>query len=97
MGEWWAVAYEYWLMTRYIVGTIKLMTRYINFGYVSANSARMLLLSGLPQGEDSICRKDNQYVRIIMKMSIDGSRCWMDNTEKWVSMECQWFVAFYVS
>jgi len=54
---------------------MNLLTRYINFGRVKANSARMLLCSALPQGQISICEKDYQKVRNMKKTIIDGSRC----------------------
>jgi len=54
---------------------MKLLARYINFSCVGANSARMLLHSALPQGQVSICQKDYQYIQIMMKTIIDGSRC----------------------
>jgi len=54
---------------------MKLRARYIDFSRVGANSARMLLRSALPQGQVSISQKDYQYVQIMMKTIIDGSRC----------------------
>jgi len=59
---------------------MKLLARYLNFSRVRANSARMLLRSALRQGLVLICGKDIQYVQIMMKTIIDGSRCSMDNT-----------------
>jgi len=75
MGEWLAVAYEYWLINRCIAGEMKLWTRYMNFNRLRAKSARMLLRSALAQGQVSICAKDYQEVQIMMKTIIDGSRC----------------------
>jgi len=92
IGERWAVACEYWLINRCIAGAMNLLTRYINFIRVSANSAKMLLLLALPQGQVSICEKDYQEVQLMMKTIIDGSRWWMDNTSKWVSTEHHRFV-----
>ena len=66
---------EYRLINRCIAGAMKLLTRYINFSCVRANSARMLLRSALPQGQVSICEKDYEEVQIMMKAIIDGSRC----------------------
>jgi len=54
---------------------MKLLARYMNFSRVRANSARMLLRLVLPQGQVSICQKDHQYVQIMIKTIIDGSRC----------------------
>jgi len=92
MGEWWAVACKYRLINRCIAGAMKLLARYIIFSLERGNSARMLLCSALPQGQVSICQKDYQWVQIMMKTIIDGSRCWIDNTLKWASMEHQRFV-----
>jgi len=61
---------------------MNLLTRYMNFGHVRANSARMLLQSALPQSQVWICEEDYQEVQNIMKTIIYGSRCWMDNTSK---------------
>jgi len=92
MGEWWAVACQYRLINRCIAGGMKLLARYIKFGCVSANSARMILRSALSQGQVSIRRTDYQYIQIMMKTIIDWSRCWMENTLKSVSTERQRFV-----
>jgi len=92
MGKLWAVACEYRLINRCIAGTMNLLTRYMNFSHVRGNSATMLLRSALPQGQVSICEKDYQEVQNMMKTSIDGSRCRMDNSSKWVSTERQWLL-----
>jgi len=92
MGEWWAVTCEYRLINSWIADTMELLTRYINRSRVRAISARMSLCSALPQAQVSICEKDNQVVQIMMKTIIDGSRCWMDNTLQWSSMEGQQLV-----
>jgi hypothetical protein len=68
---------------------MKHLPRYIDFSCVGANSARMLLHSALPQGQDSTGQKDYQYIQIILKTIIDGSRCRMDNTLKRASTERQ--------
>jgi len=65
MGEWWEVACEYRLINRCIAGAMKLLTRYINFSHVRANSARMILHTALPQGQVLIWEKTT-------KMSISG-------------------------
>ena len=52
---------------------MKLLTRYMNFSRVRANSSRMLLHSALSQGQVPIWQKDDQYIQIIMKTIIDGS------------------------
>jgi hypothetical protein len=80
MGECWAVACEYRLIKRCIVGAMMPFARYINFSSVSANCVRMLLRSALPQCHILISQKYYQYDQIMMKTIIDGSRCWMDNT-----------------
>ena len=53
---------------------MKLLAIYINFSCGRANGVRRFLRSALPQGQVSICLKDYQYVQIIMKTIIDGSR-----------------------
>jgi len=60
MGEWWAVACEYWLINRCIAGAMELLARYLNFSHVKAKRERMLLRSDLPQGQVSICQNDYQ-------------------------------------
>jgi len=74
MGKWWTVACQYQLINRCKAGTMKLWARYINFSHVSANSARMLLRLALSQGQVAIWEKDYQFVQIMMKTIIDGSR-----------------------
>jgi len=96
MGKWCAVASEYRMINRWIAGTMNLLTRYINCSGVRANSARMLLWSALPQCQDSIRDKDYQEVHTMMKTIIDGSRCWMENTLEWASMERKRFVVLDV-
>jgi hypothetical protein len=54
---------------------MKLLARYIEFGYVRANNIRMFLRLAFPQSHVSIGQQDYQYVEIIMKTFIDGSRC----------------------
>ena len=54
---------------------MKRLVRYINFSQMSADSARMLQHSALPQGHVSICQKDFHSVQILMKSIIDGSTC----------------------
>jgi len=92
MGWWLAVACKYRLINRCIAGVMYLLPRYINFYSMRVNSSRMLLCTALPQGRVSICHKDNQKVRCIMKPIIDDSRCGMANIWKWASTECQWSV-----
>jgi len=92
MGEWWPVACKYRLINRCIAGAAKLLARYIDCSRVRANSARMLLRLAFPHGQVSICQKDYEYVQIMMKTIIDGCRCSMDDTSKWASTVCQWFV-----
>jgi len=58
MGGWWAVACEYRLITRCIVGAKKLLARHMNFSPVRVNRARILLCSALPQGQVLIWQKD---------------------------------------
>jgi hypothetical protein len=53
---------------------MKLLARHINFSPVRANSVRMLLCSALPPRQDLIGLNDDQYVQIMMKAVIDGSR-----------------------
>ena len=53
---------------------MNLLARHMNFSRVRANSARMLLHLALPQGQVSICHKDDQEVQIMMKSIVDGSR-----------------------
>jgi len=96
MGEWWAVACQYRLIERCTAGAMKLLARYINFSHVRVNSARMLLRSASSQGQVSICQKDYQYVQIMIKTIIDGSRSWMDKRLEWASMDHQRYVVLYV-
>jgi hypothetical protein len=68
---------------------MKLLAKYIDFNYVGAKSATILLCSSLPLGQVSIGKEDYQYFQITMKTIINGSRCGMDNTSKYVAMERQ--------
>jgi len=61
-------------MNRCIAGAVNLLTRYMNFSHVRANSARMLLRLALPLGQVSFCEKDFQEVQNMMKTMIDGGR-----------------------
>jgi len=96
MCKWWAVACLYRLIHRFIAGAMKLLTRHINCRLMRLNSARMLLCSALSHGQFPIWHKYYQYVQLMVKTIIDGSRCWMDNALKWASTEGQRFVVLYV-
>jgi len=62
---------------------MNLLTRYIDFSRVRANSARMLQRLALPQGQlGSICQKVYQDVQNMVKTIINGSKYCMDNTLK---------------
>jgi len=92
LGKWWAVGYKYRLIKHCKADAMNVLTRFMNFCCMRANSAWMLLRSALPQGQVWICDKDYQDIQRMMKTSIGGSRCWMDNQYKWGSMEPQRFV-----
>jgi hypothetical protein len=65
-----------------ITRAMKPFARHINSSPVRPNCARMLLRSASPLGEALRCQKDYQQVQIMMKTTVYGSRCWMDNTLK---------------
>ena len=96
MGEWCAVACEYWLINRCITGAMNLLAQYINFSSMRVNSARILQRSALPQGRVSIRQKDTLYFSPMMKIIIDAIRCSVYNTSICVSTERQRFVVLYV-
>jgi len=83
------VACEYRLHITCIAGAMKVLANHINFRPVRANSARILLRSAMAPLQLSIGQKDYQYVQIMTKAIIDGSRCWIDNPLKSVPTQRQ--------
>jgi len=94
--RWWAVGYKFLFIIDLIAGSINGLARYITFRHVRANSARLILGSTWSLRRVSICQKDNQYVQIMMKTHLHGSKGGMDNTLKWLSTEPQQFVVLSV-
>jgi len=96
MGEYWAVACEYWLINRTIVGEMHHLARCINFNSMGATSAWILLGSASPIGLVSISQQGNQWVQIIINLMTDSSRYRIYHISKWESKERQRLLLFSV-
>lgn len=89
IGEFWTVAGEYLWINRSIAGEMQNPARYTTVNTARGTHAIWSLASTLLKGQLTISQKGSQYSHICMHSIIDVSRYWLDNTLKWVSMECQ--------
>jgi len=82
MGEYWAVAWENWLINKGIAGNMHYLANCINFNQMRATSARILLGSASP------------YIQVLISSVGNGSNQleWFQVRVGTGTEPCQWFL-----